>query len=230
MENSIFNYWFYILPSFILGSIPSGYLLVKILFKKDIRQFGSKNIGSTNVGRTFGSKYGYITLFLDMLKGYLGVFISYNLLTSKYILLENTKAEEINLIISLLPLFAVLGHAYSPFMQWKGGKGVAATFGSFIFFNFEYMLICLSAYLITIKKSKFVSLGSIISTSLLPLASYLYLEKNLKIIHENGNYYFESNDYIPYVLIQTLPIIILVMFLHRENIKRLRQGNESQIK
>ena len=109
MENSIFNYWFYILPSFILGSIPSGYLLVKILFKKDIRQFGSKNIGSTNVGRTFGSKYGYITLFLDMLKGYLGVFISYNLLTSKYILLENTKAEEINLIISLLPLFAVLG-------------------------------------------------------------------------------------------------------------------------
>ena len=230
MENSMFDYWFYILPAFMLGSIPSGYLLGKILFKKDIRQFGSKNIGSTNVGRTFGSRYGYITLFLDMLKGYLGVWISYNLLTSKYILLENPQPEEINLIISLLPLFAVLGHAYSPFMSWKGGKGVAATFGSFIFFNFEYMLICLSAYLITIKKSKFVSLGSIISTCLLPLASYLYLEKNLKIIHENGNYYFGTNDYIPYVLVQTLPIIVLVMFLHRENIKRLKQGAESQIK
>ncbi|MBG98007.1 acyl-phosphate glycerol 3-phosphate acyltransferase [bacterium] len=230
MDNSIFNYWFYILPAFILGSIPSGYLLTKILFKKDVRQYGSKNIGSTNVGRTFGSKYGYITLFLDMLKGYIGVLISYNLLTSKYISLENPQVEHVNLIISFLPLFAVLGHAYSPFMKWKGGKGVATTFGSFIFFNFEYMLICLSAYLITIKKSKFVSLGSIISTCLLPLTSYLYLEENLKIIHKNGNYYLESNDYTSYILIQTLPIIILVMFLHRENIKRLKEGSESQIK
>ncbi len=225
MENFLSTFWTFFLIPFIFGSIPSGYILVKILFKKDIRKHGSKNIGSTNVGRTFGSKYGYMTLLLDMLKGYLGVLISYNMLSSGF-----QNENNINIAICLLPLFAVLGHAFSPFMNWKGGKGVATTFGSFIFFNFEYMLICLSFYLITIKKSKFVSLGSIISTCLLPLSSYLYLKNNLKIIHKSGNYFINLDENIPHILLQTLPIIILVVFLHRENLTRLKKGTESKIK
>ena len=225
MQNFFSSFWIFFLIPFAFGSIPSGYVLVKILFKKDIRKHGSKNIGSTNVGRTFGSKYGYITLLFDMLKGYFGVLISYNMLLST---MQNEDGA--NLAICALPLFAVLGHAFSPFMNWKGGKGVAATFGSFIFFNFEYMLICLSVYLITIKKSKFVSLGSIISTSLLPLTSYLYLKNNLKIIHKSGDYLIGLDENFPYILLQTLPIIILVMFLHRENLTRLKKGTESKIK
>ncbi len=225
MENFYLDIFDLFLLSFFFGAIPSGYILVKSIFGKDIRRYGSNNIGSTNVGRTFGSKYGYITLFLDMLKGYVGVSISYSLLLSRSLL-----PNEMNLGIALLPLCAVLGHAFSPFMKFKGGKGVATTFGSFIFFNFEYMLICLSAYLLTIKKTKFVSLGSIISTCLLPITSYLYLEDNLKIIHQSGAYFVNGDKSISYISAQTLPIIILVVFLHKENLKRLKKGTESRIK
>lgn len=110
------------LVSFIIGSIPFGYIFGKIFKNIDIRNYGSKNIGATNVGRVMGWKFGIVVLILDIFKGilptWLGLVFSYEL--------NSTNPIHISFFAGI---FAILGHVYSPWIQFKGGKGIATALG-----------------------------------------------------------------------------------------------------
>lgn len=113
--------------AFILGSIPSGYLIGKAWFNTDIRKLGSGNVGSTNALRNFGLKAGGVTFAMDILKGFLAVFIGKKL------------AGNNGILVSYISV--VIGHMYSVFLNFKGGKGVATTFGGLLFIDYKYALI-----------------------------------------------------------------------------------------
>ncbi|MGD9887419.1 MAG: glycerol-3-phosphate acyltransferase, partial [Bacilli bacterium] len=114
-----------LLVSFLLGSIPFGYLIGK-LRGIDIREYGSKNIGATNIGRVLGFKYAFLAFLLDLLKGTLLVFLfRFAIITSEYMFLSPM----------VYGLLAVLGHSFSPFMNFKGGKAVATAAGALLGFS-----------------------------------------------------------------------------------------------
>lgn len=186
-----------LLISFFLGSIPFGFLITYFYTKEDIRKAGSGNIGATNVSRKIGLFGGFLTFLLDFLKGYFSIFIIKNLTHYPY-------------LIGLAGAFAVLGHCFTPFLRFNGGKGVSTSFG--VFFNLAPVpsLICLFVFLFILFSFKFVSLSSIISSTFFPVISYI----------------FKINEwYIAF----SVCISILIIFRHRENIKRIIQNREPKI-
>ena len=157
-----------------MGSIPFGFLLTKLILKKDIREIGSGNIGATNVLRTGNRYIGYITLILDIAKAIIPVI---------YIKITNLD------YIFITSLCVFLGHVFPIWLKFKGGKGVATYLGILFSLNLIYGLIFISVWLITFLFSKFSSLSSILATLSIPI----YL-----IIFEDNNYIFFS---IMFVLI-----------------------------
>lgn len=142
---------FWIIFGYIAGSCPTGYLAVKILKGQDVRNFGSGNIGATNTGRVLGKKWAVIVAVFDMLKGGLAVLFA-SLFT------DNSN------ILALTGLFAVLGHNYPVWLGWRGGKGVATTFGVFAFFDFFNpfpALIGGAVWYAVLKTTKYVCIASI---------------------------------------------------------------------
>lgn len=182
--------------AYILGSIPSGYIIGKSLFKTDIRSLGSGNIGSTNALRNFGKKAGLATFILDILKGFIAVLIGdklagYNGMTLAF-------------------LVVVIGHMYSVFLHFKGGKGVATSFGALLYIDYKFALLLIGIFALVVIISHIVSLGSLVGS----FASLV------------GGYIRYGNSYLFWVL---LIITILIFYSHRSNIKRLINGEESKI-
>ena len=185
---------------YLIGSVQNGILLSKIFYKLDIRNFGSKSTGATNVNRVLGVKPGIIVLILDILKGLIPILIL-------RIFLDN----EIITILSSCSI--VIGHCFPLYHKFKGGKGVATGFGSVIL-HLPIIIVVLIPSLPIIYISKFVSLGSVIGSFLsIILILYLVLTNNI------------SSDYLYIGLI--IPSIIL--FKHYQNIKRLINKTESKI-
>lgn len=192
----------FIISTYILGSIPFGYILTKKTTGNDIRKFGSGNIGSTNVARVAGKKISIITQLLDMLKGLLPVAI----------ILILTKKFEIQFhenYIFGIALASILGHNFSIFLKFKGGKGVNTTLGASLLLVPEAVLISVAIYFIIKKIFKFVSLGSISIAVSLPIISVIY-----------SNF----NSTFMYLLICS----ILIIIMHVNNIKRLLKGEENK--
>ncbi len=136
--------------AYILGSIPSGYIIGKSLFKTDIRSLGSGNIGSTNALRNFGKKAGLATFILDILKGFIAVLIGdklagYNGMTLAF-------------------LVVVIGHMYSVFLHLKGGKGVATSFGALLYIDYKFALLLIGIFALVVIISHIVSLGSLVGS------------------------------------------------------------------
>ncbi len=146
--------------SYILGSIPSGYLIGKYFFNTDIRTLGSGNVGSTNALRNFGKKAGIATLFCDALKGFVAVFLA------------DKVAGSDGIAVSLV--FVVLGHMYSMFLNFKSGKGVATSFGALIYIDIKFILILAAIFLLAVLASRMVSLGSILAAASAIIAGYFY--------------------------------------------------------
>ncbi len=190
--------------SYILGSIPTSYLMGKIIKKIDIREFGSGNVGATNALRVLGTKFGIITLIIDIGKGILAVFLG------KLIVSDPT-----NLVLIAFGLFAILGHIFTIFLKFKGGKGVATAAGVFIALTPQAIGIALLAFIITVSISKYVSLGSIIGALVL-FGMELYL---------NITNSFQNLELLIFISIITSFIIIR----HKSNIKRIIAGNENKI-
>ena len=142
--------------AYILGSIPTSYLMGKFIKKIDIRDFGSGNVGATNALRVLGTKIGIITLIIDIGKGILAVFIG------KIIV-----AEPSNIVLIAFGLFAILGHIFTIFLKFKGGKGVATSAGVFIALSPLAVGIALIVFVLTVWISKYVSLGSILAALVL---------------------------------------------------------------
>ncbi|MBC8514637.1 glycerol-3-phosphate 1-O-acyltransferase PlsY [bacterium] len=209
------------LVAFLCGSIPFGYILVKKKTGKDIRDFGSGNIGSTNVARVLGGKWGYVVLFFDILKGVAGIGLAILILengssfSTPASLLEDTLTD-------LIPFFAVAGHCFSPWLGWKGGKGVATMFGITIAVLGWWFLVPLFVYLLVSKGFRAVSIGSLLASLSLPFIA-AFSQGTQATIPSWG--FAQDQLSLP----MFLPITILVWWQHRKNIQRLVQGKERRI-
>ena len=184
-----------ILYSYLLGSIPFGLLITKIFLNKDIRKIGSGNIGTTNVLRTGKKILAALTLFCDIFKGFISIY-----LTSKYF----------SDFIYLSGLISFLGHIFPIWLKFKGGKGVATYVGILFSINYFFGIIFIVSWLIIFFISKYSSLGSILSSLLIPIFVFL-----------NSSY---ENQYFFIIM------FVLILYTHRENVKRLINKEESKTK
>ena len=184
---------FWIVITYVIGSIPFGLVFAKTFCGIDPRTAGSGNVGSTNVARLCGKKWGAATLVCDVLKGALPVYIAMQLSDSAC-------------LHTLTALAAILGHLFSCFLSFKGGKAVATSIGVFIPLAFWQLLISCIICLLLIWRSGFVSLGSLALVTTLPILLFL-----------TGSW-----GLLPLALI----VLALVYWSHRENIRRLARGEE----
>ena len=181
--------------SYLMGSIPFGLILTKIFLNKDIREIGSGNIGATNVLRAGNKIVGYLTLILDVLKAIIPIiYIKLNFPDLIY--------------VSSLSVF--LGHVFSIWLKFKGGKGVATYVGILFCINYFLGVIFVISWLIIFIISKFSSLGSILASLIIPI--YIFLNSDY-----NNEYFF-------------VIMFVLILFTHRENVKRLINKEESKTK
>ena len=181
--------------SYLMGSIPFGFILTKIFLKKDIREIGSGNIGATNALRTGNKVIGYSTLILDILKAVIPV-VYVKIFYQDF------------LYIASLCVF--LGHIFPIWLKFKGGKGVATYLGILFAINFYFGIIFILSWLVTFFITKFSSLSSLIGAASIPI--YLLI--------------LTQFDQVIFFTI----IFVLIFFTHRENIKRLKNKEETKTK
>ena len=153
--------------SYLLGSIPFGLILTKLFLKKDIRDVGSGNIGTTNVLRTGKKSLAAATLLLDLLKGYLSVVITFNYFQD---------------LISYSALLCFVGHIFPIWLKFKGGKGVATYLGVILALSYKFFLIFGIVWLVLTFLFRFASLSSIVSTLIIFLYSYFFENNNFSLI------------------------------------------------
>src|SRR3954452_6034482 len=147
--------------AYLIGGIPFGYLLVRLTTGRDVRQSGSGNIGATNVLRTTGRALGVATLLLDIGKGAIAVWLADRFLNGSA------------LWMSAAALTVMAGHAFPVFLSFRGGKAVAAFVGAFLYLTPVPLLATILIFVVTVAASRFISLGSIVSAGLFPLAVWL---------------------------------------------------------
>ena len=199
--------------AYLLGSISFSVIISKKMAGFDVREKGSGNAGSTNVLRTVGKKAAIITLICDVLKGVIAILIAF--LVGKMVSgLDNA------LLIQLAGVFVILGHTFPVFFRFRGGKGVATALGVLLMTNWQVGLICLVFALILIALTRMVSVGSIAAAILFPVL-VLFIDQNY-IVSTSG---WDNWGYFIYSVI----VALLVIFNHRENLKRLFSGTESTI-
>ncbi len=186
-----------ILLGYLIGSIPTAVWYARVFHKIDIREHGSKNAGATNSLRVLGKKAGITVLIIDILKGLLVIGIA--------------KMFGINADNQFIVGFAaVIGHLLPIFAGFRGGKGIATSFGIIIALNPLGALICIIVFVAVLSASKYVSLGSL-------LGAFSFLIFNM--IKNPDQYFFQ---------ILCFALFMLLVFTHRENIKRLLKGTENK--
>ncbi len=146
------------IASYLIGSIPSGYLIGKIFFKKDIREYGSGNTGATNSFRVLGKPAGFTVTFFDIFKGFIVVFLP---------ALFNVEIHGL-----LVGIFAIIGHVYPIYLKFRGGKAVATSAGVLLAVNPILLLILALIFFIILKLTKYVSLSSIIAAICCVIGSF----------------------------------------------------------
>ncbi len=185
---------------YLLGSIPFGYLLVRVFTGEDVRTSGSGNIGATNVARK-SPALGAATLLLDAAKGLAAVLVARVLFSGPHQ----------PLIMTTAALFAVLGHLFPVWLKFRGGKGVATSFGAFILLTPKSILCMVGLFLILAVALRYVSLGSVAAAAAFPVLAWALGE------------YADERQLILIALVSAL-----VIWKHRQNIGRLVTGTESK--
>ena len=198
----LLQWGFFIIGAYLLGSIPFGKLIAIKVARIDITRQGSGNIGATNVARTLGVKWGLLTLLLDILKGFIPVAV-FSCFASQMDVVSKFCLPAVGLAV-------LLGHQFPFFQLCRGGKGVATALGIFLGISSLTRISCIIAFLLfilTVYKWNFVSLGSMVSATAMPLLLLLFGEA------------------WP-VIACTLIAAGLILFKHRGNIQRLLKGKE----
>lgn len=190
-----------VISAYLFGSIPSGYILVKKKLNKDVRDFGSGNIGATNVKRVAGGKLSKITAICDMLKALIPVIFT------DFLIKEGTLSTDRSLTLSLVALAAILGHNYTIFLKFKGGKGVATSAAAFMYIVPLPFAITAIVFFGLKLFTKVVSIRSLTAGVTLFLSTLLF-----------------KND--KYLIIGTFLTCALLFWRHRSNIKRILKGEE----
>ncbi|MEG0069640.1 MAG: glycerol-3-phosphate 1-O-acyltransferase PlsY [Cetobacterium sp.] len=191
----------FVVIAYLFGSLPCGVWLGKGTKNIDIREHGSKNSGATNAYRILGPKYGIMVLVMDALKGYIPLYL----------------ANEFGLggvEIILLGLVAILGHTFSFFLQFKGGKGVATSLGVFLFLMPKVIGVLVLVFILVVGITRYISLGSVICSALLPILAFFMPVR-------------DSATRTPLVMI-SLVVGIFVIYKHKANIVRLMEGKENK--
>lgn len=193
--------------SYLIGSINFSIIISKRVAGFDVREKGSGNAGTTNMLRTVGKKAALITLVCDILKGVISILLA---------LLIGKIAKEANnsILVQIAGILVIIGHTFPIFFKFKGGKGVATAVGVLLTTNWQIGLICLIFGLVLIALTRMVSLGSITAAILFPIL-VLFIKTNYIV---EGNYFIYS-----------LIIAVMVVFNHRENVKRLLSGTENKL-
>jgi len=192
--------------SYLIGSIPVALIVGKLVKGIDIREHGSKNMGSTNAGRVLGKKWGIVVFAFDAMKG----FLILSLFTIFKILDPELHALFTPLVYGIA---AILGHVFPIFAKFNGGKAVATSAGMVLAYNPLFFVIVMTVFLVIVKTTKFVSLSSLISVFVAFLLAIFWQ--------------IEAIDY--YFLGTALVINVLIIIRHRENIKRIQENTERKI-
>lgn len=199
--------------AYLLGSISFSIIFTKIFAHVDVRSQGSGNAGTTNVLRVAGKLPALLTLVCDILKGVLAVLIAYFIGKA----ITKSSDNETAMLIELAGLLVIIGHTFPIFFKFRGGKGVATAIGVLLTVNWKIGLIVIIYGVLIIALTKMVSLGSVAGALLLPILC-IFLKDNFLV---SGNRYIN--------LIWGILVALFVIYNHRENIKRLRNGSENQI-
>jgi glycerol-3-phosphate acyltransferase PlsY len=192
--------------AYLLGSIPFGLILVRVVRGEDVRLSGSGNIGATNVARTGGAKLGVTTLILDALKGYAAVVFAITVT-------HREAAIDAGLAAALAALCAILGHVFPVWLKFRGGKGVATGVGAFLGLAPRAVLVVLAIFLIIVAISRYVSLGSIVASAVFPILAY-FLYRGTSNVAD---------------LLVMFAASLLIIFKHKANIRRLLNGTENRL-
>ena len=191
-----------ILAAYLLGSIPTGLWVGKAFYNKDIREYGSKNLGATNSFRVLGKKAGIVVTLVDILKGTVAVLLPLLPIFNDF---------------SLDPLFlgiaAILGHIYPIFAGFRGGKAVATSSGVLLGYTWPLFILLFVVFFLSLKISKMVSLTSMISATV----AFIYGIVNYFITGGWG------------LLILTFFLWVFIMYKHRANVKRMKEGTEPKV-
>ncbi|HTV82714.1 MAG TPA: glycerol-3-phosphate 1-O-acyltransferase PlsY [Acidobacteriaceae bacterium] len=196
------------LTAYLFGSIPFGYLLVRLVRKEDIREKGSGNIGATNVIRSGSKGLGALTFLLDALKGLFAVTLC-GLVAGRAGLVPEVRAN----VVALAAFCAILGHIYTVWLGFRGGKGVATAFGVFLALAPWAALAALGVFVLIFAASRYVSLGSILSAAAFP-AFALWIPDALRIPRT------------PWATAVLFLAPLIVILKHHQNIARLVSGKE----
>lgn len=201
--------WFLTLSlAYLLGSIPFGYLLVRVFLKQDIRASGSGNIGATNVARAGAKGLGVATLLLDLAKGLVAVLLAFWVARHVAPLMSRAQAFD---LATLAAVAAVVGHCFPVWLAFRGGKGVATALGVFLALVPQATLCILGVFLVVVLLTRYVSLASIVAAIAFPLFAFYFVR-----------------DPSGLVIFGFLAIPLLICVKHWGNIRRLMAGTESR--
>lgn len=198
-----------VLVAYLLGSIPFGYLLVRLFVGGDVRETGSGGTGATNVTRSAGKGVGVLTLLLDLLKGVAAVLVARALLGP---------GEGVLWWVCAAGAAAVLGHVFPLWLRFRGGKGVATGLGVFLVLAPIATLCAALIFVVVVWLWRYVSLGSIVAAALLPLAVWALSALGVS-----------DRAPRPLFLLSVLGAALIVL-MHRANVGRLLRGEESKLK
>ena len=194
--------------AYLLGSIPFGYILVRIFRGQDVRDTGSGNIGATNVARS-SPALGALTLFFDAAKGLLAAVAGTYLAA---IATHTLRHPSVYTFVAIAAIAAVMGHMFPIWLNFRGGKGVATSVGVFLAIAPKTLLIAVALFVALVVAFRYVSLGSIVVAAAFPLIAY-----------EMGDYHSSLA-----ILAAMCAIAVLIIAKHHENIRRLLAGSESR--
>ena len=207
-----------IILSYLIGSIPTSLIVSRAAKGIDIREHGSGNAGGTNVMRVLGWKHGLLVILLDAFKGVLAVIVVARLHYGSMPFENATPFDDFTLVQIIAGISAVIGHIWTVFAGFKGGKGIATALGMLLMIVTVDMLIAIGVFILVVTFSRYVSLASLAGAIAVPLT--LIVRENVFNV-DIPNY----NTLLPFLILVSL----LVIFTHRKNVVRLLNGNENKI-
>ena len=218
-----------LMASYIIGSIPFGVVIGKAICKIDIREHGSKNIGSTNAIRVLGKKVGFLIFFCDVLKGMV-IILLVRILHATGVFYENPViTNSYNLDLLLYGAAAIIGHSFPIFLNFKGGKGVATSLGVITLICPIAAALCLIAFAITLYSTGYVSLSSTFATLTVTVTVWVFHFVGLgPEANPILSYLLGEQHLVTVILITTIALLIIVK--HRKNYVRLLNGTENNFK
>ncbi len=212
------NLIFVIFLSYIVGSIPTSIIVSKLVRGIDIREHGSGNAGGTNVFRVLGWKWGIITILLDALKGALAVIVVARMYLDHIPFNNITPFDDFTLVQIICGVAAVIGHIWTIFAGFKGGKGIATGLGVLIMIVTVDMALALGVFVLAVTISRYISLGSLLAAISVPLI--LIIRENIFGVDIPG-----YHTLLPFCI----GLALLVIYTHRANIGRILEGSERKI-